>query len=70
MNDSYAIPVHIMLPLIGLLNQCSKGVPVMQEKNAEMEQELLIAQKCSHDNMDKLQDVEKNYVHLRDNLKK
>ncbi|KAF8723303.1 hypothetical protein HU200_021824 [Digitaria exilis] len=41
----------------------------LKEKNAEMEQELLIAQKCSHDNMDKLQDVEKNYVHLRDNLK-
>jgi myosin-5 len=42
----------------------------MQEKNDEMEQELLKAQKCSHDNMDKLHDVEKNYVHLRDNLKK
>jgi len=42
----------------------------MQESNAEMEQELLKAQKCSHDNMDKLHDVEKNYVYLRDNLKK
>ncbi|TKV93854.1 hypothetical protein SEVIR_9G256700v4 [Setaria viridis] len=41
----------------------------LKEKNAEMEQELLKAQKCSHDNMDKLHDVEKNYVHLRDNLK-
>ncbi|RLN39212.1 hypothetical protein C2845_PM01G44460 [Panicum miliaceum] len=42
----------------------------LKENNAEMEQELLKAQKCSHDNMDKLHDVEKNYVHLRDNLKK
>jgi myosin V len=42
----------------------------MQENNAEMEQELLKAQKSSHDNMDKLHDVEKNYVHLRDNLKR
>ena len=42
----------------------------MQESNAEMEQELLKAQKCSHDNMDKLHDVEKNYLHLRGNLKK
>ncbi len=42
----------------------------MQGKNAEMEQELLKAQKCSHDNMDKLHGVERNYLHLRDNLKK
>ncbi|XP_039829224.1 protein OPAQUE1-like isoform X2 [Panicum virgatum] len=41
----------------------------LKESNAEMEQELLKAQKCSHDNMDKLHDVEKNYLHLRDNLK-
>jgi len=41
----------------------------LKESNAEMEQELLKAQKCSHDNMDKLHDVEKNYVYLRDNLK-
>ncbi|XP_066385756.1 protein OPAQUE1-like isoform X4 [Miscanthus floridulus] len=42
---------------------------LLKTKNAEMEQELLKAQKCSHDNMDKLHDVEKNYGHLRDNLK-
>ncbi|KAG2549285.1 hypothetical protein PVAP13_9KG264400 [Panicum virgatum] len=41
----------------------------LKESNAKMEQELLKAQKCSHDNMDKLHDVEKNYVYLRDNLK-
>ncbi|KAL6883729.1 hypothetical protein ACP4OV_011143 [Aristida adscensionis] len=40
----------------------------LKAKNTEMEQELLKAQKCSHDNMDKLQDVEKNYLHLRHNL--
>ncbi|KAL6642959.1 hypothetical protein ACP70R_021140 [Stipagrostis hirtigluma subsp. patula] len=40
----------------------------LKSKNIEMEQELLKAQKCSHDNMDKLHDVEKNYLHLRDNL--
>ncbi|XP_021321169.1 protein OPAQUE1 isoform X5 [Sorghum bicolor] len=42
---------------------------LLKAKNTELEQELLKAQKCSHDNMDKLHDVEKNYVHLRDNLK-
>jgi myosin-5 len=42
----------------------------MQAKNIELEQELLKAQECSHDNMDKLNGVEKNYVHLRDNLKR
>ncbi|KAK3153627.1 hypothetical protein QOZ80_2BG0178570 [Eleusine coracana subsp. coracana] len=40
----------------------------LKAKNTEMEQELLKAQKCSHDNIDKLHDVEKNYLHLRDNL--
>ncbi|EEE50904.1 hypothetical protein OsJ_31412 [Oryza sativa Japonica Group] len=42
---------------------------LLKGKNAEMEQELLKAQKCSHDNMDKLHGVERNYLHLRDNLK-
>uniref|UniRef100_A0A0E0M7C0 Myosin motor domain-containing protein n=1 Tax=Oryza punctata TaxID=4537 RepID=A0A0E0M7C0_ORYPU len=42
---------------------------LLKAKNAEMEQELLKAQKCSHDNMDKLHGVERNYLHLRDNLK-
>ncbi|GJM84472.1 hypothetical protein PR202_ga00145 [Eleusine coracana subsp. coracana] len=42
----------------------------LEAKNTEMEQELLKAQKCSHDNIDKLHDVEKNYLHLRDNLQK
>ncbi|XP_071684823.1 protein OPAQUE1 isoform X4 [Lolium perenne] len=41
----------------------------LKAKNIELEQELLKAQECSHDNMDKLNGVEKNYVHLRDNLK-
>lgn len=42
----------------------------MQAKNVEMDEELMKAKQCSHDNMDKLHDVEKNYLHLRDNLKK
>ncbi|XP_040384389.1 protein OPAQUE1 isoform X3 [Oryza brachyantha] len=41
----------------------------LKAKNAEMEQELLEAQKSSHDNMDKLHGVERNYLYLRDNLK-
>ncbi|KAF0892732.1 hypothetical protein E2562_017698 [Oryza meyeriana var. granulata] len=41
----------------------------LKAKNAAMEQELFKAQKCSHDNMDKLHGVERNYLHLRDNLK-
>lgn len=42
---------------------------LLKTKNVEMDQELMKAKKCSHDNMDKLHDVEKNYLHLRDNLK-
>ncbi|WVZ58808.1 hypothetical protein U9M48_009037 [Paspalum notatum var. saurae] len=64
--------LHIPLQCATLVycdNISSVHISSKSAKNTEMEQELLKAQKCSHDNMDKLHDVEKNYVHLRDNLK-
>lgn len=42
----------------------------LTKKNLDMEQELLKAQECSHDTLDKLQDVESKYLQLRQNLHK
>ncbi|XP_020104784.1 protein OPAQUE1-like isoform X3 [Ananas comosus] len=40
----------------------------LSKRNSEMEQELLNARKCSHDTLDKLQDVETRYLQLRQSL--
>nr|CAD1838020.1 unnamed protein product [Ananas comosus var. bracteatus] len=70
MNDQ-----DVLRNMLAEMEQCKNENLVLKstleslsKRNSEMEQELLNARKCSHDTLDKLQDVETRYLQLRQSL--